>query len=96
MKFSRGFVCMLIGFAMTLFAWFGPWEWPAAAAYFVLNQFFGGDYSGFPTVQRALVLLLLIVVNVASWALVSYVVITAIRAVTGKREEVVETPETLE
>lgn len=87
MKLSRGFVCMLIGFAMTLFAWFGPWEWPAAPAFLVLKQFFGGDYAGFPTMKRALVLLLLIVVNVGTWALASYVVISAIRGVTGKREE---------
>lgn len=96
MRLSRGFVCILIGFAMTVFGLFGPWDWPQAPALFVLNYFFGGDYSGLPNLQRALTLLLLIAVNVMSWALVSYLLITAIRAMTGNREEVAETTETTE
>lgn len=97
MKLSRGFVCMLIGFAMTVAGWFVPWRWPQAPALFVLNQFFGGDYSELPNVQRALTLMLLTAVNAVAWALVAYALITAIRAVTGKREEdVVETADTLE
>ena len=97
MKLSRGFVCMLIGFAMTLFGMlYGEWDWPQAPGLFILNRFFDGDYSGLPNLQRALTLLLLTFVNVVSWALVSYVVITAIRAMTRKRGEVVETPETPE
>jgi hypothetical protein len=96
MKLSRGFVCMLIGFAMTVFSWFVPWKWPQAPVLFVVNQFFGGDYSGLPNLQRSLVLLLLIAVNVTSWALVAYLVIRAIRAMRGKREEVAETTDTIE
>jgi len=93
MKLSRGFVCMLVGFGLTVFGWFGPWEWPDWPGLFVLTRFFGGDYAGFANPKRALVLLLLIVVNTGTWALVTYAVISAFRAVRGKREEVEETPE---
>ena len=86
MKLSRGFVCMLIGFAMTLFAWFGPWEWPGMPALFVMRKFFGGSYDGFAQTKRALVLLLLIAINSISWAIVAYPVLFAARVGTKKRD----------
>lgn len=57
---------------MTLFAWYGPWEWPAAPAFFVLEKFFGGGYDELPYAGRAAVLVLLIVVNVGVWAVVAW------------------------
>ena len=88
MKLSRGFVCMLIGFAMTVGSWFSPWKWPAAPAFLVLNKFFGGSYADFEKTKRALVLLLLIAVNTFWWALVAYILISVIRAVMKKKDEV--------
>jgi hypothetical protein len=85
MKLSRAFICTLIGFTMTLFAWFGPWEWPAAPAFFILKTFFVTDYAGYPFMKRALVLLLLIAVNSGVWALVAFGVMSGLRAVTRKR-----------
>jgi hypothetical protein len=61
---QRVFVCILIGFAMTLFAWFGPWEWPAAPAFFVLEKFFDGVTPP--------VIVLLIIVNAGTWAALAW------------------------
>jgi hypothetical protein len=79
---SRGFVCSLFGIAMTLFAWYGPWEWPAWPAFTAVDLFFGhGGYSELPFAQRAAVLVGLIVLNVGSWAAVSYSALAAFRRV---------------
>jgi hypothetical protein len=89
MKLSRSFVCMLIGFAMTLFSWFGPWAWPAAPALYVLRTFFGGSYDGFAYAARAGVIIVLIAVNVTSWALVAYVLVSLLRlASRGKQDDI--------
>jgi hypothetical protein len=77
---SRGFVCSLIGIAMTLFAWYGPWEWPAWPAFTAVDLFFGhGGYAGLPFAQRAAVLIGLIMLNVASWGLATFVGLAAVR-----------------
>ena len=72
---SRAFICCLIGIAMTLFAWFGPWEWPAWPAFTVLAIAFDGNdaYQELPHAARAAVLIALIIVNSGFWALVSAV-----------------------
>jgi hypothetical protein len=67
---SGTFVCALFGIAMTLFAWYGPWEWPAWPAFTAVDLFFGhGGYSELPFAQRAAVLVALIILNVGSWGL---------------------------
>lgn len=67
---SRGFICALIGAAMTLLAWYGPWEWPAWPAFTLIRLVFGsGDpYQELPYAARAAVLTGLIIVNVGFWA----------------------------
>lgn len=69
---SRGFVSTLAGIAMTLLAWYGPWAWPGAPAFAVIRMTFGTD-SNFADLEfrmKALFVILLIVVNVATWAAV--------------------------
>ena len=53
-------------------AWYGPWAWPATPAFAVLDHVIGMDFSELPFAQRAAVLVLLIVVNVATWGAVAY------------------------
>jgi hypothetical protein len=68
---SRGFSCTLFGFAMTLFAWFGPWEWPAAPAFTTIHLLFqsrGMVWTELSYGVRGAVLVGLIVINVAFWA----------------------------
>jgi hypothetical protein len=85
MKLSRDFVSLLIGCAVTVLAWFGPWSWPAAPAFLVLNRFFGGNYADFPTPQRALVVALLITVNSFSWGVVAFALLSAVKKLTSKK-----------
>jgi len=72
---SRGFRCALIGVAMTLLAWYGPWEWPAWPAFTVISLVFrsGDPYQDLPYAGRAAVLTGLIIVNVGFWALVAMI-----------------------
>ena len=53
---SAGFVAAIAGVAMTIFAWYGPWEWPAWPAFAVQQLVFGkagADYSELPFAGRA-------------------------------------------
>jgi hypothetical protein len=74
MRVSRLFLCALIGIAMTLFAWYGPWAWPAWPAFTALNLMFGSGerWDELPHGQRALVLVALILINVGFWAAVAW------------------------
>jgi hypothetical protein len=67
---SRGFLASLIGIAMTLFAWFGPWAWPAWPAFTVIDLVFGSNtaFAELPTATRAATLTILIIVNAGFWA----------------------------
>jgi hypothetical protein len=71
---SRGFISALIGVAMTLLAWYGPWEWPAWPAFTVIRVVFGtGDpYQDLSYSARAAVLTGLIIVNVGFWAAIAW------------------------
>ncbi len=64
---------------MTLLAWYGPWEWPAAPAFFVLETFFGGSDQELPYAGRAALLVLLIVVNVWVWSVVAWAITLPLR-----------------
>ena len=71
---SRGFVCTLFGIAMTVFAWFGPWLWPAWPAFTVIRLAFqsrGVVWTELSFGIRAAVLVGLIVINVGFWAAVA-------------------------
>ncbi|HET7710768.1 MAG TPA: hypothetical protein VFL80_02455 [Thermoanaerobaculia bacterium] len=71
---SRGFFCSLTGIGMTLFAWYGPWEWPAWPAFAVLYAVFGRTHTWWelPFAARAAVLTALIAINVAVWGLLMF------------------------
>jgi hypothetical protein len=71
---SRGFASALIGIAMTLLAWFGPWEWPAWPAFTVIELAFGTHtaFADLPFATRGAVVTLLIIVNVAFWGVVAW------------------------
>jgi hypothetical protein len=66
---SRGFIAALGGIAITLLAWFGPWAWPgwpASVAIDLLTRF--TDYPE-SHLGRSAMVILLIIINVAAWAL---------------------------
>lgn len=66
---SPGFLASLGGLGMTLFAWYGPWLWPAWPAFAFLEIVFHDEpYSALPPLARAATLVFLIVLNVATWA----------------------------
>jgi len=68
---SRGFSCTLFGIAMTIFAWFGPWAWPAWPAFTTIRLVFssrGIAWTELPYGARAAALVGLIVINVGFWA----------------------------
>lgn len=67
---SRGFIAALAGIAMTLFAWFGPWAWPAWPALAIIDVVFGSNtaFGELPFGTRAITVTVLIMVNVMFWA----------------------------
>ena len=70
---SRGFVCALTGIAMTLFAWYGPWAWPAWPAFTAIDLVFGRTgFADYPFGVRSAIVVFLIVLNVSFWGLLSY------------------------
>jgi hypothetical protein len=80
-RLSRAFVCTLIGIAMTVFSWYGPWEWPAWPAFALLHLIFGNgaSWQELPYATRGAVLIGLIVVNSGFWALIAASVWFAVR-----------------
>lgn len=78
---SRGFLSSLGGIALTLLAWYGPWEWPAWPAFAVIHLVFGtgGWYLELPFAQRAVVIVLLIAINVGAWGAVLWGAAVAVR-----------------
>lgn len=68
-RISRGFFAALIGVGMTLLAWFGPWAWPgwpASLAIDLLGKY--ADFADLPHTVKAMVVVLLIIINVGTWA----------------------------
>ena len=74
MRMSRGFLSALAGIAMTIFSWYGPWEWPAWPAFAVIDLVFGTGawYQDLSFGARAVVIVILIAINVAAWAGVAW------------------------
>lgn len=86
MKISRGFASALGGVAMTLFAWYGPWAWPAWPAFTAIDAVFGkSGFAELPYAQRAAVLVALIALNSAFWAAIVRVLLEVVRIATPKR-----------
>jgi hypothetical protein len=71
---SRGFVCALFGIAITVVAWFAPWEWPAwpALAIIAVINRAGLPFAALPYPIRAAVIVAMFAANVAAWAGVAY------------------------
>ncbi len=65
----------LAGIGMTIFSWYGPWEWPAWPAFATLRLVFGKgqDWVELPYNTRAAVLVGLIAINVGVWAAVAWI-----------------------
>ncbi|MGZ5494549.1 MAG: hypothetical protein ACXWHG_13165 [Thermoanaerobaculia bacterium] len=83
---SRGFVSALIGIAMTLLAWFGPWAWPAWPAFTAIDLVFGRTgFADYPFGVRSAVVLFLIVLNVSFWGAIAYGTVTALKRATRPR-----------
>lgn len=80
MPVSRGFLCILFGVAITVFAWFSPWSWPAWPAFAVMELFLR-----VPTTYgvRAAIVVLLIVVNVSTWSLAARAIWWALQRLAG-------------
>lgn len=68
---SKGFVCALAGIAFTLLGWYGPWEWPSWPGIVVFDALVAPTdaLAEGPMLLRGAIVVLLIAVNVTSWAL---------------------------
>ncbi len=84
---SRGFVASLAGIAMTLFAWYGPWAWPAAPAFIVIRVAFGShsNFADLPHAEKSAFVVLLILVNVGTWAMLTRALLTIVDRLISKR-----------
>ena len=85
---SRGFLCIVFGLAMTLFGWYAPWAWPSLPALMMVRLFAGThfDLGDLPNSQRGAMLVLMIVINSAFWALVAFSLWTGIRRLASARD----------
>jgi hypothetical protein len=70
LSISRGFIAALGGIAMTLLAWFGSWAWPGWPASVAIDLLRFADFAEFPRVAKSGVVVLLIIINVGTWAAV--------------------------
>src|SRR3954449_2936887 len=65
---SRGFIASLGGIAMTLLAWFGSWAWPGWPASTAIDLLGFADFAELPRIAKSAVVVLLIIINVGTWA----------------------------
>ena len=78
---SKGFVSALIGLAMTLLSWYGPWAWPAWPAFTAITLVFGRTgFADYPFAVRSAIVVFLIVLNVSFWAVIAYGLIRLVAA----------------
>ena len=70
---STAFISALAGLAMTILSWYGPWEWPAWPAFAVMDVAFGSrtNFADLSYRTKSIAVVILIIVNVAAWALVT-------------------------
>ena len=81
MRMSRTFVSALVGTAITILSWYGPWAWPAWPALTVIKLLFGTRvaFAELSYAIRAAVVVGLIVINIGVWALLTFVLITLVQ-----------------
>jgi hypothetical protein len=71
---SRGFIAALIGLALTIFSWYGPWAWPAWPAFTAIDLVFGHTgFADYPFKVRSAIVVFLIILNVSVWGVIAYV-----------------------
>jgi hypothetical protein len=58
------------GIGMTLLAWFGSWAWPGWPASIAIDLLGFTDFAEFPRLAKSAVVVLLIIINVGTWAAV--------------------------
>lgn len=71
---SRGFVCTLVGAALTVGSWFSPWAWPAwpALAAIDLLTLASITYADMSGLGRAAVVVGLITINILVWGVCAF------------------------
>ena len=84
---SRGFICTLVGIAMTVFSWYGPWNWPAWPALTAVRYVVGTDFAERPFAERAAIIVLLIAINTAFWSAVCWAVWWTVQRLIARRRE---------
>jgi hypothetical protein len=77
----------MFGIAMTLFSWWSPWAWPAAPALAMIRILVGTQtsFADLPYATRATVFVVLIVINVAAWAIAAFVLSILVQRLTARR-----------
>ena len=55
---------------MTLLAWFGSWAWPGWPASFAIDLLGFADFAELPRLAKSGVIVLLIMINVGTWAVI--------------------------
>jgi hypothetical protein len=77
MRLSRGFISALVGTAITIVSWYGPWAWPAWPALSVIRLLFGTRlaFAELSYVIRAAVVVGLIVFNIGVWGIATFLVL---------------------
>lgn len=76
---SRGFASSLGGLAITAFSWISPWAWPAWPALALMRYVFESTFADRPYAMRSAIVVLLIVINAAVWALLIYAISVLLR-----------------
>ncbi|HEX9405832.1 MAG TPA: hypothetical protein VF975_00840 [Thermoanaerobaculia bacterium] len=84
---SRGFLCTMVGIAMTLFSWFSPWAWPAWPALTTMRILVGTQtsFADLPYAARGAMIVLLIAINVAFWAAVARLLSRIVQGLLARR-----------
>ena len=77
----------MFGIAMTLFSWWSPWAWPAAPALGMIRVLVGTQtsFADLPYASRAAVFVVLIVINVAAWAIAAMLATILAQRLTARR-----------
>ena len=84
MCISRGFASSLAGLAITFFAWYSPWAWPAWPSLLAFDTFDHGGFAELSHNGQAVVTVLLIALNVFVWAAIVWSLDAGIRSLSRR------------